>query len=69
MTEGASEQEVEEILSGYPTLSREQLDLACIYAGAYPRRGRPPKHPWQRMEILKRASEISERRMPVYEPD
>jgi uncharacterized protein (DUF433 family) len=46
MAQGASEKEVEEILEGYPTLKREHLDLARIYAAAHPRRGRPPKHPW-----------------------
>jgi uncharacterized protein (DUF433 family) len=38
----------EEILSGYPTLRAEHLELAMIYAKAYPRRGRPPRHPWHR---------------------
>jgi len=42
---GASE---EELLAGYPSLHREQLGLARIYAHAYPRRGRPPRHPWHR---------------------
>ncbi len=41
----------EEILSGYPTLRPEHLDLAVIYAKAYPRRGRPPKHPWHRRPV------------------
>ena len=35
----------EDILSGYPTLKPEHLELALIYAKAYPRRGRPPRHP------------------------
>jgi uncharacterized protein (DUF433 family) len=43
LEQGASEAE---ILSGYPTLKRENLELAHIYVRAYPRRGRPPKHPW-----------------------
>ncbi len=43
LEQGANE---EEILSGYPTLKRENLELAHIYVRAYPRRGRPPKHPW-----------------------
>ncbi len=47
LDQGAGE---EEILSGYPTLKRENLDLARIYARAYPRRGRPPKHPWHANE-------------------
>jgi uncharacterized protein (DUF433 family) len=36
----------EEILEGYPSLKREQLELAKIFAQAYPRKGRPPRHPW-----------------------
>lgn len=48
MAKGASDQEIEEILAGYPTLKREHLDLALLYAAAHPRRGRPPKHPWHR---------------------
>jgi len=47
LEQGAGE---EEILSGYPALKRENLDLARIYARAYPRRGRPPKHPWHANE-------------------
>jgi len=41
----------EEILSGYPTLRPEHLDLAVIYAKAYPRRRRLPKHPWRRRPV------------------
>jgi len=40
---GASE---DEILEGYPSLKREQLELARIFAQAYPRKGRPPRHAW-----------------------
>jgi uncharacterized protein (DUF433 family) len=43
LDQGASE---EEILEGYPSLKREQLELAKIFAQAYPRKGRPPRHPW-----------------------
>ncbi len=43
LEQGASEGE---ILEGYPALNREQLELARIYAQAYPRRGRPPRHFW-----------------------
>lgn len=43
LEKGASE---EEILEGYPSLKREQLELAKIFAQAYPRKGRPPRHPW-----------------------
>ncbi len=45
LEQGASEGE---ILEGYPSLNREQLELARIYAEAYPRRGRPPRHPWRK---------------------
>jgi uncharacterized protein (DUF433 family) len=37
----------EEILEGYPTLSREKIALAPLYMRAYPRRGRPSRRPWQ----------------------
>lgn len=41
---GASE---DEILEGYPSLKRGQLELASIFAQAYPRKGRPPRHSWR----------------------
>jgi len=37
---------VEEILEGYPALTREQVKLAPLYVAAFPRRGRPPRRPW-----------------------
>jgi len=41
----------EKVLAAYPRLKREQLELARIYAEAYPRRGRPPgKAPWRGVE-------------------
>ena len=43
LEQGATE---EEILEGYPSLKRGQLELAKIFAQAYPRKGRPPRHPW-----------------------
>jgi uncharacterized protein (DUF433 family) len=43
LEQGASE---EEILEGYPSLKRGQLELTRIFAQAYPRKGRPPRHPW-----------------------
>ena len=43
LEQGAAE---EEILEGYPSLKREQSELAKIFAQAYPRKGRPPRHPW-----------------------
>jgi uncharacterized protein (DUF433 family) len=36
---------VEEILEGYPALSREQVELAPLYVAAFPRRGRPARRP------------------------
>jgi hypothetical protein len=37
---------VEEILEGYPPLTREQVELAPLYLQAFPRRGRPARLPW-----------------------
>jgi uncharacterized protein (DUF433 family) len=37
----------EEILEGYPTLSKERIAIAPLYVRAFPRRGRPSRHPWQ----------------------
>ena len=38
---------VEEILEGYPTLSKEKIGIAPLYTRAFPRRGRPSRRPWQ----------------------
>ena len=43
LAQGAS---VKEILEGYPSLSREMIELAPIYVRAFPRRGRPAHRPW-----------------------
>src|SRR5262245_21116971 len=37
----------EEILDGYPTLSKEKIAIAPLYMRAFPRRGRPSRRPWQ----------------------
>jgi uncharacterized protein (DUF433 family) len=37
---------VEEILEGYPALTREKVELASMYVKAFPRRGRPVARPW-----------------------
>ena len=37
----------EEILEGYPTLSKEKIAIAPLYMRAFPRRGRPGRRPWQ----------------------
>jgi uncharacterized protein (DUF433 family) len=42
----------EDLWDGYPALKPEQLELSKIYASAYPRRGRPPRHPWHISEAL-----------------
>jgi uncharacterized protein (DUF433 family) len=44
---GAAESE----LAADYRLSAEQLELAVLYANAYPKRGRPPKRPWRRKPI------------------
>jgi uncharacterized protein (DUF433 family) len=37
------------VLKAYPQLTLEQIDLAILYAEAYPRRGRPRGHPpWRK---------------------
>lgn len=43
LSQGAT---VEEILEGYPALSRERIELTPMYAQAFPRRGRPTLGPW-----------------------
>jgi uncharacterized protein (DUF433 family) len=50
MDQGAS---VEEILDGYPALSREQVKLAPLYVNAFPRRGRPAHRPWSRQKLIR----------------
>jgi uncharacterized protein (DUF433 family) len=37
---------LEEILEGYPTLSKEKIAIAPLYMRAFPRRGRPSRRPW-----------------------
>ena len=43
LSQGAS---VQEILDGYPALSRRKIELAPTYVRAFPRRGRPVVRPW-----------------------
>lgn len=45
LEQGATE---EELLAGYPSLKHQQFALSRIYVRAYPRRGRPLRHPWHR---------------------
>lgn len=37
---------VEEILDGYPALTRQKVELAPLYVKAFPRRGRPANRLW-----------------------
>ncbi len=37
----------EEILEGYPTLTKEKIASAPLYMRAFPRRGRPIHRSWQ----------------------
>src|SRR5208283_2105142 len=37
---------IDEILEGYPALTREMVGYAALYASTHPRRGRPPIQPW-----------------------
>ncbi len=48
------------ILKAYPQLTAEQIDLAVVYAEAYPRRGRPRRNP-----LWRHARLISSQRLPV----
>src|SRR5262249_17549054 len=43
LAQGATAQE---ILEGYPTLSKEKIAIAPLYMRAFPRRGRPSRRPW-----------------------
>ncbi len=56
--EGAT---IEEILAGYPALSREQVELAPLYVAAFPRRGRPAQRPWAK----KKPARITRQRRAV----
>lgn len=49
-TEGAT---VDEILGGYPALSRELVELASLYVTAFPRRGRPAQRPWAKKKPIR----------------
>jgi uncharacterized protein (DUF433 family) len=46
----------EEILEGYPTLSKERIAIAPLYTRAFPRRGRPSRRPWQGKKVRGRKS-------------
>lgn len=46
----------EEILEGYPTLSKDKIAIAPLYMRAFPRRGRPSRRPWQGKKARSRKS-------------
>jgi uncharacterized protein (DUF433 family) len=56
LSQGAA---VEEILEGYPSLTREKIELAPMYVRAFPRRGRPAARPWAKG----RPRRVSEQRL------
>lgn len=43
---------IDEILEGYPALDREKIDLAPMYAQAFPRRGRRAARPWAKRKAV-----------------
>lgn len=43
LSQGAS---IDEVLEGYPALTREMAELAPLYVRAFPRRGRAAARPW-----------------------
>jgi hypothetical protein len=47
---------VEEILEGYPTLTRGRIIMAPLYLRAFPRRGRPSRRPWREQKVRGRKS-------------
>ncbi len=50
---------IDRILDAYPSLNREQIELAAFYAKAAPPRGRPRKH-----DLPKGATIVADRRIP-----
>jgi len=56
LSQGAT---VEEILEGYPALRRDKVDLAPMYAKAFPLRGRPATRPWAK----RKPRRVSERQL------
>lgn len=45
---------VEEILTGYPSITAEQVALAEVYAKAHPKPGRPAVQPWAQTRPVRR---------------
>ena len=52
---------IEEILEGYPSLTREMVEGATIYAAAQPRSGQTPAQPWSGMKPVTRVKRRSPR--------
>ena len=52
---------IDEILEGYPALTREKIELAPMYAKAFPKRGRPSSSRWARH----RSSRVTKHRLAV----
>ena len=52
------------ILKAYPQLTAEQIDLAVLYAEAYPRRGRPRRKPLWRKARPTSSQRLSVRDLP-----
>jgi uncharacterized protein (DUF433 family) len=52
------------VLKAFPQLTSEQIDLAVLYAGAYPRRGRPRRKPFWRKGKPVSSERLSLRDLP-----
>jgi uncharacterized protein (DUF433 family) len=50
--QGAS---ADELLEDYPRLTTESLAAALLYARMHPRRGRPPRAPWEGGKVIRKA--------------
>jgi len=48
--------DTEELLEDYPSLTAESLEAALLFAGMYPRRGRPRSTPWKDGVVLRKPS-------------
>ena len=48
---------VTEILEGYPALTAEKVKLAPMYVKAFPRKGRPIRHPWSKRRPTRRSEQ------------
>jgi uncharacterized protein (DUF433 family) len=63
LSQGAT---VAEILGGYPALTRQKIELAPMYAKAFPLRGGPGAHSWSKRPPRR----VSDKRVATYEvPD